>query len=167
MSSTILFVDVISYGTSFNKYFTNVSYFILYFILTFPLIVFIKSVNHINHEQILLWYQKSIRCKTACTFIYKKYANSLINTSSYHCSYKIRKSFCKVQALVREKKSFSPAPLQVINSPQIGTWPTTRQSLQPTSTFGRRTPGWSCPWSCSTSPPATSPSSVSAPFQQL
>ena len=46
MSSTILFVDVISYGTSFNKYFTNVSYFILYFILTFPLIVFIKSVSY-------------------------------------------------------------------------------------------------------------------------
>ena len=47
------------------------TYFLSYFNITFPLIVFIKSVNYISHEQILLWYQKSIRRKTACTFTYK------------------------------------------------------------------------------------------------
>ena len=40
----------------------------------------IKSVNYMNHEQILLLYQSSIRHKTACTYTYKKYANSLTNT---------------------------------------------------------------------------------------
>ena len=50
------------------------------FHFTFPLIVFIKSVNFLNHLLILFWYQQSIRRKTACTrLVHDKYANSLTN----------------------------------------------------------------------------------------
>ena len=36
--------------------------------------------SDLNHWQILFWYQKSIRQKSACIFIWKKYAYSLTNT---------------------------------------------------------------------------------------
>ena len=37
------------------------------------------QIIHLYHEQILFWYQKRIRRKTASTFIYKTNAISLTN----------------------------------------------------------------------------------------
>ena len=57
----------------------------------------------INHEQILLWYQLSIRPKSAHTSIYMKHANSLTNKrSSRPCAYRVE---CNI-FLCRNENSF-------------------------------------------------------------
>ena len=58
------------HGVGVNYFFRTPLYVRLFSFWNLTIIV-----HMLLYEQILLWYQLSIRRKTACTFIHKKYAN--------------------------------------------------------------------------------------------